>query len=287
MRRIADDYLRRLRRSVRGMSPDVVAEVEREIEAHIDDALAAREAPSVGDLLDVLERLGPPEDYARDLGLYLMVDRGYREWSVPHMVRSTAFWALSTVAGAVVVGIFGLLYVAAASLAVGGAVGLFGPSAWLRLSELVRGQAGAELPVGGDLPVPGLGSLAVGVMALAGLTAVVRWFVGQYVRSARPHTAGAEDADSGWVDRSSRRILATALSGLALTLLAGLASGVYRVGQVYDLDLPGDYFASPLALLSGLGMLVFLLAPVLGLIWTAAAERQPAGPVTHRNRQGG
>jgi hypothetical protein len=287
MRRIADDYLRRLRRSVRGMSPDVVAEVEREIEAHIDDALAAREAPSVGDLLDVLERLGPPEDYARDLGLYLMVDRGYREWSVPHMVRSTAFWALSTVAGAVVVGIFGLLYLVAGAMTIGGVVGLLGPNAWLRLSDLVRGQAGSELPVDGYFPVPGLGSVVVGLVALAGLTAVVRWFVGQYVRSARPHTAGARDADSGWVERTSRRILATAFGGLAVTLAAGLASGVYRVGQVYDVRLPGDYFASPLALLSGLGMLVFLLAPVLGLLWTAAVERQPADPVTHRIRQGG
>jgi hypothetical protein len=272
MQRIEADYLARLRRSLRGVSEEVVVEIEREIQAHIEDALAARSHPGVGELLDVLDRLGPPETYARDLGLYMMVDRGYREWSLPYMIRSTAFWALSTVAGAVVVGIFGLLYLVAGIMAIAGTVGLLGQDASLRVAQMLGGPVGPGMVVDGYWPSPGLGSLLVGVVGLAGLTAVVRWFVGHYVRSARPHTAGGADADAGWVERTSRRILFTAVAGLGVTVGAGFASGVYQLGRVFEMSLPGDYLRSPLAGLSGIGMLVFLLAPVLGVLWTAVAE---------------
>ncbi len=264
MRRIEDDYVGRLRRGMKGITSDVVDDVEREIRAHIEDALAAREAPTVGALLDVLDRLGAPEEYARDLGLYAMVDRGYREWSVPLMFRSTAFWALSTVAGAVAVLAFGLLY--AASLAVTGA-GLM--RLWQDLAP-----ASYDLRYGRSLPgAPTSLALPGGGLALVGLTMVVRWFVAQYVHSARPHTLGGRNADHAWVERTSRRIVVTAVMGLATSLLAGFASGAYGLRDLRSYHLPQDYLGSPLALLSGVGLLVFLLAPVLGLLWTAAFER--------------
>lgn len=261
LQRIELDYLTRLRRCLRGVAPDVATEVEHEISAHIADAMAARSAATVGDLLDVLDRLGPPEDYARDLGLYLMVDRGYRDWSVPHMVRSTAFWALSTLVGAVVVLAFGLMYLMALGLVVTGIQRVVLPDIVLPVPQVLPGVSGLVLAI-------------VGLGALLGLTFVVRWFIGQYVASARPHTLGGADADSDWVARSSRRIVGLAVVGLSTTTVAGIAAGVYRPGAAVAMRLPDDYLSSPLGVVSLIGLGILLLSPVLGLWWTAAAERR-------------
>lgn len=261
--RIAEDYLRRLRRSMRGATPDVVGEAEREIRGHIEDAMRVRDRRSVGALLDVLDRLGPPEDYGRDLALYMMVETGYRRWSVHHMVRSTLFWALSTVVGGVVVLLFGLLY-ALGFVMVG--VGL--------LEMLGGDRAGQLLPRPlTDASPPALALL--GVILLLLLTALVRWFVGQYVRRARPHTiVGAAGADDGWVDRTSRRILAAAAAGFVVTVVAGVASGALQPDALAGLRRPPDFLASPLAFVSGLGLALLLLAPVVGVLWTVIVERR-------------
>lgn len=267
VQRVADDYIRRLRRSTRGTTRGEVDEIESEIRAHIEDALAARGEATVGALLDVLERLGPPEDYASDLGLYVMVDRGYREWSVPHMVRSTAFWSFSTVTGAVALLTFGLLFAGAAVVTLAGLLRVVPDEVF----ELVTGAQ----PLVGARADPGAAGLlvVVGLLSLGGELAVVRWFVGAYVRSARPDILGGGEADSGWVTRTSRRIVAAAGVGIVTALTAGLAAGIFRGGTKSNASPAAAYLSSPLALLSGLGTLVFLLAPVIGLLWTAAVER--------------
>lgn len=257
LQRIADDYLGRLRACMRGASADVAREAESEIRAHIEDALAARGEPTLAALLDVLDQLGPPEDYGRDLALYMMVDRGYRDWSLPHMARSTLFWALSTVAGAVVVLLFGLLFLLA--------LGLLG----LGLSFLVIEPG---IVRGGDGGAPAA-LVLVGGLLLGGLTLVVRWFVGQYVRHAEPHVLGAGAADGGWAHRTERRILAVAALGLALTLSTGFVSGAYRFEGGFWPHLPPDFGVSPLALVSALGLGILLLAPVLGVWWSVWTDR--------------
>jgi hypothetical protein len=259
--RIIEDYLRRLRRGLRGASPDVGHEAEMEIRAHVEDGLDAMAEPSLPALLALLERLGRPEELGRDMALYMMVDRGYREWSLPHMLRSTAFWALTTVAGAVVVLIFGLLYALSAALVLGG---LLGSLARVGLLDLA-GLPGSALP--------GLPALVLGLAGLGLLTVAVRWFVGQYVRHAGPKAGhgSAEGDEAGWARRAERRILLTASAGLAIHLSAGFASGIYGFGVA-----PGpviilsrrlsDFSASPLALLSTLGLVGLGLAPILGVI---------------------
>lgn len=267
MRLSVDNYIMRLRLAMRGASPDVVSEVEREIRAHIDDALAVRQAPSTADLGDVLERLGPPEDYGRDLALYMMVDRGYRHWSLPHMLRSTAFWAVSTVAGAVVVLTFGALYaLAAAATAAALAIlaSRWGETAWASSPLAALGGLPAWLAVVG------------GPVSIIGLTLVVRWFVGQYVSYARPHVALAPASDQGWARRTERRILAIAGSGLLISLAAGLASGAYRFDEGFRPRLPPDYLGSPLAIVSALGLVLLILGPILGVAWSIHGDaRRP------------
>jgi hypothetical protein len=258
------DYMTRLHRCLRGVSPDIAAGIEQEIATHIDDALAAHGATDEQALEDVLDRLGPPEDYAPDMALYLMVDRGYRDWSIPHMVRSAAFWGLSTLAGAVAVLAFGGLYLIALLV---GAAGLRGiaSAAGDRWTGLPRyGAAGAVLA--GPLErIPPVALLALGVLGVVGVTVVVRWFIGQYVRRARPHAFGMRDAGS-WSAEASRRIVLVAGTGVVLAL-AGLAVQAWALGS--GSGAPGGGGAGVL-LLAGLG--TALLAPVLGLLWTAWAE---------------
>lgn len=264
MQQTVDNYIVRLRSAMRGASTDVVSEVEREIRAHIDDALAARPAPTPAELSSVLERLGSPEEYGRDLALYMMVDRGYRHWSLPHMLRSTVFWAVSTVAGAVVVLTFGILYALALAAATAAALAVLAPA--------LGGPPWAAplLAQFGGLPawLPLIGSSA----AVVGLTLMVRWFVGQYVWYARPHVALVPAQDQGWARRTERRILAIAGSGLGITLAAGFASGAYRFEAGFRPHLPPDFLSSPLAMISGLGLALLVLGPILGVAWSIFRE---------------
>jgi hypothetical protein len=274
LRRVVEDYLQRLRRSMRGASADVQAEALDEIRAHIEDALAAQPQAELGDVLDVLERLGRPEHYGRDMALYMMVGRGYRDWSLPHMLRSTAFWASRTLAGAVVVPIFGLLFAAAIGATVSGAWGL----------------AGGEMILPGGFPVPmgdwwrpsadryrsALVLMLAGLIFLGLLVAAVRWFVGQYVRHALPPGGDEGQAAAPWARRTERRILILSALGFGTNLLAGFASGAYALrvvpGPAIMPVLPPDFGRSPLAMLAGLGLVVLALSPVLGVLWSALVE---------------
>ena len=271
---LVEDYVRRLRRSMRGATPDVIDEGAREIRAHIDDALAANEDAGVGSVLAVLERLGPPEEYGRDLALYMMVEAGYRRWSLRHMVRSTLFWALSTVVGGLVVSLFGLAY--ALALAMVGAAAA--RHAWLLGLERIVGatdpRAVLPRPLSDAAPIA---LLAAGAGLLAVLTIMARWFVGQYVRRARPHTLGGVEGGDEWVERTSRRILVIASVGFVVGVAAGAVGGTFAGGAPALLRTAPDFSASPLARLSGLGLAVLLLAPVLGVAWTVLAQRARGG----------
>ncbi|MEO8083952.1 MAG: hypothetical protein ABI780_09030 [Ardenticatenales bacterium] len=256
--RIRDDYLARLRRALRRVTPDVAGEAEQEIRAHIEDALAARETQTVGALLDVLERLGPPEEYAPDVALYMMVDRGYRDWSLRHMIGSARFWALSTAAGAIVVLIFGLLYaLVLAAIAAG---------IQQAVADLVRPDGGAYHVLPGVATWP---LLTVGPAALLALTAVLRWFIGQYVQRARPMGLGGdggEDGEGAWARQTQRAILTLALIGLVVTVVGGLLAQGLRFEQSCRVYVDSAALRSPMALVGYVGLALFFLAPVIGLI---------------------
>ncbi|MCB9177598.1 MAG: hypothetical protein H6648_10600 [Caldilineae bacterium] len=254
---LVEAYLQRLARGMRGASKDVAREAEREIRAHIEDALGALPAQSPEALMQVLERLGRPEDYGRDMALFMMVDRGYRERSLPHMLRSTLFWALTTVTGAVVVLAFGLLFAAASGLLLLGGLGL-------------RGAAGGAVAWSAG------GQLIAGLLALLALPMSARWFVGQYVRHAVPGSQARRADREDWARRTERRILVTAAAGFALSLAAGLASGGFTIqpgeGLVDLLTRLRPSGATPWAWLCGLGLLLLGLAPLIGVAWSALRQ---------------
>jgi|GEM_PF-4267220 len=265
--RVRDDYLGRLRRALHRVTPDVAAETEQEIRAHIEDALAARGQATVGALLDVLERLGSPEDYAPDVALYMMVDRGYREWSLRHMIGSARFWALSTAAGAAVVLIFGLLYAfVLAAIAAG----------------IQHVAADLVHPAGDGFHVlPGVATwplLTVGPAALVGLTGILRWFIGQYVQRARPMGLGGETTERAWASQTQRTILTLALIGLVVTMAGGLLAQGIRFEQACRVHVDAAALRSPMALVGYAGLALFFLAPVIGLILGLRVRDDEAGP---------
>ncbi len=255
LQRIRDDYLARLRRSLRRVTPDVAAEAEQEIRAHIEDALAARGEPTVGALLDVLERLGPPEAYAPDVALYMMVDRGYHEWSLRHMIGSARFWALSTAAGAVVVVIFGLLYAIVLAAIAAGVQHV--------VADVVRPGGGAFRVVPG---APTWLLLTVGPVGLVALTAVLRWFIGHYVQRARPAGLGGAVDERDWASQTQRTILTLALIGLVVTVAGGVLAQGLRFEQACRVHIDGAALRSPMAIVGYAGLVLFFLAPVVGLM---------------------
>lgn len=260
--RLRSDYLDRLRRALRGVGRDTSLEIEREITAHIEDALAARPHADIGALLDVLERLGPPEGYAPDLGLYMMVDRGYRAWSVRHMVGSARFWALSTAVGAIIVLIFGAMYAAALALTAAGV---------LRIAAGIAGDARWPLP----LPlhaVPTTALLIGGPAALGAITVLLRWFIGQYVRRARPGPWSDQD-DDAWSERAARAVVLFAFAGLALLATAGVLAGAASLegGALVLRIRPPTAPLSIETLVGAVGLAIYFLSPVLGIL---VASRQ-------------
>jgi hypothetical protein len=137
---------------------------------------------------------------------------------------------------------------------------------------------GLVLPLPRVLPgLPGGLLAAAGGAGLVVLTGTVRWFIGQYVRSARPHALGGAEPDARWVERTSRRIVLLALSGLAIGVPAGVAGGVYQIVPPYAPGWPEAYGRSLAGLVSLAGLLLLLLSPVLGLAWTVIRDHGAAG----------
>jgi len=66
--RLQEDYLARLRRTLTGEDGARAAEIERSVEEHIDEALAEFGSGDVtpAQMANVLDRLGPPEAWARE-----------------------------------------------------------------------------------------------------------------------------------------------------------------------------------------------------------------------------
>jgi hypothetical protein len=79
---LAEDYLRRLQRSGAQLPPDRLRELMAEIKGHLSETIAP--SASEREALDVLERLGSPDDIVeaeRPLGYGPADRRSWREWA--------------------------------------------------------------------------------------------------------------------------------------------------------------------------------------------------------------
>jgi hypothetical protein len=89
---LRDRYLRQVRASLRGHTSVDVDDVERDVQGHIDAALAGKPEPiDVGSLREILDRLGAPQEWAPtdDLPswrrLLSRLWRGPEDWRLPYL----------------------------------------------------------------------------------------------------------------------------------------------------------------------------------------------------------
>jgi hypothetical protein len=103
---------------------------------------------------------------------------------------------------------------------------------------------------------------------------LLRNAVGVAGSAAGPGPVTAEQAlPSGWERRAVAAMAVIAVLGLGSCLGFGLLGDLIPIGRAGTVSLPGDFFRTPLTVLAFGSMLVFLCAPVLGLLWAVRRRR--------------
>lgn len=275
-RQAQDEYLDRLRKVLRRAPVDIREDALREVLTHIEDEW---QALGRGDdaMHQVLDRLGPPETYGRDLALQLMLQSGsYRRKILP-LIKGAIFWASTS--------LFGSLLVMAAALFLAYGVGMLivaiirqGGNSMMLVNATNSQIFGMEVekllfPPQSWSP---LGIAMVGILPVLVVFLVLYRFYIHWVRS-RLAAKGLEWISSsknqvlkaGWERRAVLSTLVFALIGSSTCALFTIVSEITTLGQPSQLSLPQDIFRNPMLLLAFLGGLVFLSAPVLGVLWAA------------------
>jgi uncharacterized membrane protein len=117
---LLEEYLEKLRKILKPLSPDEREEIVLEIKGHILDRLSLikEEKDEVGNLKTVLEKLGDPEVYAPGFVTDYILDKGVKEKSVSLIFKGLLRWGFSTITGLVSVIFFFALYLLSFSLAI-------------------------------------------------------------------------------------------------------------------------------------------------------------------------
>ncbi len=281
--RIRLEYLQRLRHMLRRAPADIREDAVREVQAHIEDEWQAL-GGDLSALQAVLQRLGPPEEYGKDLALQLMLAGHPLRRSPVTIVLASFFWASTSLAGAVVILIATLVALYAVGMvfiAVGRLAGyqsmlinvtyyqffgyrtanwIFPPQDW----------SSAVVFLAGVLPI---------MVIYAGLDRFTTFWLHSrlaergldMVRKSFP-----EPLPHGWERRATWAVIGIAFLGLASCTLFSILSNMIPIGQPGRLDLPADFFRVPVGVLAFLGLLVFLGSPLLGLLWTVRRTRRDA-----------
>ncbi len=279
--RIQAQYLERLRRMLERAPADVREDAVREVQSHIEDEWRAL-GGDLASLHAVLERLGPPESYGRDLALQLILTpiRGQRSWI--RLGSAALFWASTSLVGAAAVLLVALTLGFAVGMLGVGIARLFGsrvmlinaagyrvltfqgervsfpPLAWSPLEIIIVGLVPALVVLGS---LYALSSVWLhSRLAARGLDAVI-------APESRP-------LPSGW-ERSARfSMILVAIAGLGSCILLVLLGNLVGIGRPGHLDLPADFWRSPVGILAFLSLLVFFSSPVLGLLWSTRHARR-------------
>lgn len=275
-------YLERLRRMLRHAPAEVRDDALREVKAHIEDEWQAL-GGDIPALEDALQRLGPPEAYGRDLALQLLLLRGTAPRSPWRLALAILFWASSSLLGSVVIlcaalaVLFGLGMLVVAMARLGGSASAYlihmqGGSVFGQYIERYVFPPDAWSPI----LVVLLGMLPPSLI-LAGL---YRFYM-QWVRS-RLVAHGLEMVvdqrplalSKGWERQAVLAMTFFAILGLTGCIMLASISNLVPFGHYGKLSLPEDFLKTPLTFLAFLSGLIFLCAPVLGLLWaTRKAKR--------------
>ncbi len=276
------EYLERLRAILRRAPADIREDALHEVQTHIEDewqALGANEAA----MQQVLERLGPPEAYGRDLALQLMMMRGRQQRSPWQLVKAVIFWASTSLLGSLLVLTTTMFILYGLGMVFVALVRMNNNTAFLIQSDSMNifGLKNQTLAFPPESWSPGL-ILLVGLVPAIFTLTILNRFLKKWVRShlvAHGLNLFAEESTlalpQGWEQRAIRSMVVFALIGSGSCLLFTIISELLPIGQPGQVSLPQDFFRSPLTLLAFLSGLVFLSAPVLGLLW--AARRSKSG----------
>jgi hypothetical protein len=274
--RAKTEYLQRLRHQLRRVPASLRKDAIHEVQAHIEDG--CRQSPDDPAALHaVLERLGPPEEYGHDLGLQLLLQANRAHPSLNLLIWTGIFWASTSVVGAFVIVGAVLVYVLGLAFVVDGLVRLISPSAHL---TMIRFNDSVLIPAWW----PPLNMLT-GILILYGLTyalifLVRRWSLGKLSRRGLVVTLNRESIvlPKGWERRASVAIIMAAIMGFLGCSIFGAIGGLLPIGRSGPMSLPQDFFKNPFTFIAFLGMMVFLLSPVLGILWAARREQGKKPP---------
>jgi hypothetical protein len=274
--RLQSQYIERLRRVLRRAPADIREDAIREVQSHIEDEWRNLGGGQPG-LCTVLEHLGPPEEYGRDLALQLiLLSKGKR----PNPVRLAAaafFWACTSLIGGAVMILSVLVFGFAVGMLVVAIARAFGSS--LALIDIRNSTIFHYQIEQWSFPPTTWSPVLIGLVGL--IPAVIIYvllyrFLSLWVRSRLGQTGLALVTSErptllrpGWERRALLAMLAFAVLGFTSCVLFTRLAEWVIVGNPNSSALPNDFYRSPALVLAYISFLVFLLSPILGLLWAA------------------
>jgi hypothetical protein len=137
---LLEEYLEKLRKILKPLSPDEREEIVLEIKGHILDSLSLikEEKDEVGNLKTVLEKLGDPEVYAPGFVTDYILEKGMKGKSLSLIFKGLLRWGFSTITGFVSVIFFFALYLLSFSLVI---IGILKPFFPKDIGLFVKGES--------------------------------------------------------------------------------------------------------------------------------------------------
>jgi uncharacterized membrane protein len=282
--RLRAQYINRLRRVLRHAPLEIREDAVREVQTHIEDEWRVL-GGGLESLRTVLEHLGQPEEYGRDLALQLILShRG--KWPMSRLAVAAFFWTTTSLIGSIVV-VFSLLVISfAMGMLVVAIARTFGSS--LAIIDIRNSSIFGHHIEQWNFPPVTWSPILIGLVGL--LPAVIIFvllyrFLARWVRSRLGQTGLALVANDrrivllqGWERSALLAMLAFAVLGLTgCVLFTGLAERIV-VGNPSSHALPNDFYRSPALALAYISILVFLLSPFLGLLWAVNNGKSHAKP---------
>jgi hypothetical protein len=271
--RIRDEYLLKLRRQLYRVPSVLREDAIREVQAHIEDG--CRQYPGdVPVLQSVLERLGPPEGYGRELGLQLLLQARRNHPSLSLLLWTAVFFTTTSVGGFFVVTTTAIGIILGLAFLFDGLIRLLRPS---NTFTLIRINDTIIIP---PLWNPVL-NMVIGVLALylfpVGWSFLEqKWIRGKLGQRGLAVALKQETVvfPRDWERRTTWAIVLIALLGLTGCSIFGVAGGLFPIGTFGSMSLPEDFFKNALTFLAFLASLVFLFSPVLGILWVTWREQR-------------